>query len=149
MTAILMSVVLLGLAVTLCASSFFARFDSLSREYARVAQGLAESCAQVALLRVAQDYHYDPTADAQYMAGRGVAVSIDVDEQEVPETCAIVSIAYIPDVVAHTETATIISRGQYRDSFASVRVVAVVTDPSYATSNTASHMSIVSWQRVQ
>ena len=147
-SALLISTVLLGLAATLCMSSLFARLDALSQEYHRVALGLAESCAQVALLKVAQNYAYDPTVDADYVSGRGVYVLVGTDGQGISEACSIASVSFALDPSRHRETATIMTRGQYRNSFAGVRVQALVADPTFAPSHLVRNVLIVSWTEV-
>ncbi len=148
MSAILISAVLMGIMATLCTGSFFARFDSLSREYRRVAQGFAESCAQVALLDIAQNYTYDLVTDPAYVAGRGVRVSIGIDAQGAQEVCYIRSIIYMVDTLDHQETAIITTQGQYQDSFAGEQVEATIADPAFAPVRLGPTVSIVSWTQV-
>src|SRR5581483_7697629 len=63
MSDIITSAGLIGLVATANLSGFFSRFDSLDTEYKRVAVGLAESCNNIALLRLAENYAYNPTDD--------------------------------------------------------------------------------------
>jgi hypothetical protein len=57
-SAILIAAVLLGITTTLSTSGYFARGDSLTSEFKRVSLGLAESCANAALLKFATNYSY-------------------------------------------------------------------------------------------
>ncbi len=103
-SALIISVVLIGLVATVSASTFFARFDALGGEYKRIASGLAESCANVALLRLAQDYTY---------AG-GEVVSVGIDSHGTPETCTIGTITKgVENPTTHQSVATIPTSARY------------------------------------
>ena len=53
-SAIIISVVLLGLATAIGQSTFFSRFNALNREYKRISLGLAESCVHAALSKISK-----------------------------------------------------------------------------------------------
>ncbi len=57
-SAIVISTILLGLAITAGSSTFSTRFDALNGEYKRVSLGLAESCIHAALLNIGQNFSY-------------------------------------------------------------------------------------------
>jgi hypothetical protein len=62
MSVVIISAILLMYVFVLSSSSFFARFDSLDRENKRISLSRAESCVNAALLKIAQDAAYAPTA---------------------------------------------------------------------------------------
>ncbi len=58
MSVIIISLVLLGSTAVLSMDNYFSRSNVLDTEYKRISFGLAESCANVALLKIAQDPNY-------------------------------------------------------------------------------------------
>jgi hypothetical protein len=129
-SVIIISVVLLALASTLGSSSLLSRFDTLNSEFKRVSLGLAESCTSVALLRIGQNYAYDPTSDPGYVAGKGSLVVVGVDSQGVSESCYIESVTYGPEDAHHRKPVKIETQGQYRNAFTNVTIAASVANPS-------------------
>jgi len=69
---IIVSVILLALVSTSNLAAYFGRFASLGSEEHERALALAEGCEQLALLKLAQNASYDPSADPSYLAGKGV-----------------------------------------------------------------------------
>jgi len=55
MSAIIISAVLVGISVSISTTGFFVRFNVLDAEYKLRSAALAESCVNVALLRLAQN----------------------------------------------------------------------------------------------
>ena len=58
MSVIIISLILLAFTAVLSMSGYFSRFNALAGEYKRVSLGLAESCVNVALLKIAQNPNY-------------------------------------------------------------------------------------------
>ena len=75
-SAIITSLVLLGLSAELSSSSFALRFSSLDSEYKRESLGLAESCANIALLKLAQDPAYVPAVGGENVSVGGGSCTI-------------------------------------------------------------------------
>lgn len=125
MSAIILSLILVGLVFTLSTSGFYTRFDVLGRENKRIALGLAESCANVALLRVGQNYAYDPTTDPGFIAGKGVPINVG------SQKCYIQ--AFNNKVVGPSNTTfTIVAQANYLGTFSNVQVGATVQNPTVA-----------------
>lgn len=57
-TTILVAILLI-IITTANISSFFARFNIQGSEFKRISLGLSESCTNIALLRIAQNYNYN------------------------------------------------------------------------------------------
>ena len=68
MSSIIISIILLTLVVTVSASTFYARFDALGGETKRESLSLAESCMNMALLRLAQNPLYQPAPSGDTIA---------------------------------------------------------------------------------
>jgi len=120
MSAIIVSFVLIGVVFVANTSGYFARFDSQNSEYKRIALGLAESCANVALLKVAYDPSYIPP-----VGGETVPVGL--------QTCVIKSIdnpiTYDSD---NKKTVVVFTEGQYQGAFSNISVASTVLDPNHA-----------------
>ena len=136
-SATLMSLILVGLAVTSATAGFFSRFNVLSVEFKHIADGLTESCANAALLKISQDYTYAPS-------GGGEVVQVGV------ESCVIESVTYVADAPNHRETATIKVHGTHRKSFSSLTIKAIIQDPMLAPTSLPfpSNISIISWENM-
>ena len=109
MSVIIISAILLLYVFGLGASSFFARFDSLDSENQRIALGKAESCAQAALLKIAQ--------------GGSVA------EQEVTVsngTCKI---------CPGTDATHLVVRAKHNGAFSNIRATVAVVSGVYSITN--------------
>ena len=116
-STIIISLILLGLTVNMSTAGFFVRFSSLDSEYKRVSLGLAESCAQVALLRLAKDFTYKPS-------------SLDRDVIIGADRCTILDI-FTPNS-ADPERKLIKTTAGYKGAFSNMEVEATVQDPSVA-----------------
>lgn len=149
-SVLIMSAMLMVLMFSSSASGFYARFDALNSEFKRVSTGLSEACANAALLKIAQNYDYVPPA-----GGETVPVGSD--------TCRIVAVSYSNHVYdafgkEMRKTATATTSALYppqNGSWSTHKIVATVTNPSYAPSTppptcsfTASPLSILSGQSV-
>lgn len=117
-SAVVLSVILLGLSTTANSAGFSARFNALNSEYKRIALGLAESCVNQVLLRVAQNHTYTPVSG-------GEVVSVGSGE------CRILDVTYdTPNTNAPQRTATITTQGKYRDAFSNITTSIVVANPN-------------------
>jgi hypothetical protein len=61
LSVIIVSIILLGLALSSSTIAFYARFNVLDQESYAEAQSLARSCASTALLQLTQNYNYTAT----------------------------------------------------------------------------------------
>jgi hypothetical protein len=61
MSVIIVSIILLGLALSGSTIAFFTRMSELDQESYKQAQSLARSCGDQALLQLAQNYNYTAT----------------------------------------------------------------------------------------
>jgi len=137
MSVLIISITLLGIAFARSNNGFFARFGALNSEYKRVGLGLAESCVNVALLKIAQNASYLPAA-----GGDTITVGSN--------TCTIKSVSYDKtywSTSPYHEMATIQTQGTFNDTWSNLSVTAVIQNPSHAivASGTTSSISIVSW----
>lgn len=128
---LLLSAVLSVLIFSTSTSTFFARFDTADHENKRIASSLAESCAHLALLYIAQDYSYDPN-DAQEAVKDG--------------TCYIVSVLPHGPRSGTQSTITIQTKGIYQSSISDFEVKATVVNPRASISPTDSYIKILSWK---
>jgi hypothetical protein len=93
MSAIIISILLMTLSVTLSMTGFFARFDVLNSEYKERSIALAEGCVDMAMIKIAGDSNYSPIVG-------GEVVSIGTD------TCRIVSVTKDSPSAGHTTIKT-------------------------------------------
>lgn len=133
MSAIIISAILLGFAVTSGASSFHSRFNTVDGEFKRVSLGLAESCVNVALLKISEDYNYDYFADPLYVSAKGGVVT-PVNPSATPSTeCIIKSVVFgAENPATHQKVATIIASGEFNETFSTISTVADVGNPEYS-----------------
>lgn len=131
-SAIIISVILLGLAVAVGSSTFFARFNALNREYKRISLGLAESCVHAALAKISLDYDYTITGDPDYDSGRG-GVVVDLDDvYDRDVDCLITGPLSAPAEVGGKKVFSIRTKAQYANAFSSLEVSATAQDPEEA-----------------
>ncbi|HVV39082.1 MAG TPA: hypothetical protein VHD31_02030 [Candidatus Paceibacterota bacterium] len=124
-SAVIISAVLLTLATTVSATSFFSRFNALNSEYKRTSLGLAESCVNATLLKIAQGYGYTLTADPAYQAGIGVPVKVGSN------TCTVKAASYV-SAGTGKRLYTITTQGQYKGAFSNITITATGQDPASA-----------------
>ena len=122
MAAIVISLILLALTFTVSISGYFSRFNALASENKRVSLGLAESCVNTALLKLAKNYNYDLTTDPAYDAGSGT-VPVTVGG----ESCAIRAVT---SGGGNPKPVTIKTQAQFRDSWSNMQVVTMVRNPT-------------------
>jgi hypothetical protein len=133
MSVIILSAVLLGMAATAGTAGFFARFSALDREYKKSALGFADSCANVALLNLAQNYAYAPALP--------LVVPLDTG------ACTIESITNLVTPSASSRTVLITTAAKYQEAFSTVEVNATVANP--ATASVATYpITINSWREI-
>lgn len=119
-SAIIISIVLGLLAFTLSTREWFVRDSALGSEYKAESRQLAESCAQTALLRIAQNDTYSPSPGGEI---------IPVGSLE----CVIESVTYAtPDVIGR-KLATITTKGVYKNSWSTLRDSVSVRSRSRST----------------
>lgn len=82
MSALIISVVLVILSVSISTVGFYSRFNVADSEYKQRSSALAEGCVDAALLRLAQNTAYVPAAG-------GDVIALDTD------SCKIVSLSTI------------------------------------------------------
>ena len=87
MSAIVISILLLAITLSLGFSGFFARFNILDSESKERSSALAEACVDSAILKISQDINYAPTPAFNFITQTG-GESIDVDSSK----CTIVSV---------------------------------------------------------
>jgi len=105
MSVIIVSVVLLGLALSGSTIAFFTRFNGLDRESYAEAQSLARSCADQALLQLAQNYAYTASHHRVFWG---------------TDSCSIDS------VTALNATVTVMTSAKYGNSYATYATTTVV-----------------------
>src|SRR3989344_1241599 len=114
-TLIITAVLMMAISAT-STSSFFARFDAMGNEFKRVSLGLSESCLNAALLKLTQNFCYDPTDDSDYeeIYNTGdYGVRIDVG----PDSCYISEVEYdTNDCDAEKRIVTMKTVAQYPDN---------------------------------
>ena len=115
-SAIIISLILMGLTFAASSSGYTSRFNVADSGYKRMSLGLAESCVNIVLLHVAEDYRYTlaPT-EALVLIGS--------------EHCLIKSLTYGPEV-AGEKHARILTQASYHGAWTNLEVVAAVLNPA-------------------
>lgn len=108
---LIISAMLLILIFMLGTSTFLSRFDVLDAEQKRISLGLAEACAQGAMLRIAQNPTYTPVS-----GGECVGATDTCGASGAERTCKICSVSQ------NAGTYTILTRAVYRGAFTNVTV---------------------------
>lgn len=75
-SAIVISILLVGITVTLSFTGFYSRFNVLDGEYKKVSGGLAEACVNVARLKIANDPAYTNSTAEEITLETGKACTI-------------------------------------------------------------------------
>ena len=137
-TVIIISAILLGLASAANTAGYFNRFTALDAEYKRTAFARAESCSNVELLSLAQNYAYAPAPNTP------VALVGSTK-------CTINSITDVGPALSSSRTVLITTSATYGEAFSTVEVEATIANPSVAApGNSATPaVTILSWQEVQ
>lgn len=116
----IIALVLLGLTFTVSSAGYFTRFDSLDSEYKRVSLGLAESCQNMALLKLGQNFQY---------AGNET-ITIGTDAQGRAEQCTVGAISPAPTRSGASVNATIPAQSNYLGAFTNISTTVVVQNPN-------------------
>lgn len=123
---LVLTIVLMMLIFANNTSSYFARFDALGSENKRISAGLSEACTNAALLKLGQNYDYDPSNDE---------VSLD---SGVPDyKCSIDSIETL-STDHNSKTVKINTSAEYpsvNGSWSTNSIQAVIQNPSVSTSD--------------
>ncbi len=131
-SAIIISFILISLTFTVSASGYFSRANVSNIEYKRVSLGLAESCANAALLKVAQNFYYVPPVG-------GEIISVG------SETCTIKTASSTAPDATGRKLVYITTQAQYRGAWSNVKVTASAQDPSFTT---LSHGTLIVYTHV-
>ncbi len=115
MSAVIISAIIMGILFTVNRTSFYARFDALDGEHKYRANSLAESCASRALLRLAEDYSYDPSDEV-----------IATDEG----SCSIASVLPHSPRTGSSSNLTINTEGSYKNTFSNFQAKVTVLNPA-------------------
>lgn len=121
MSVMIISVALLALTFASNSSGFMSRFDILNSENKRISLGLAESCVNTALLKVAQMNY-----DVPYTGGETILVGAN--------PCTIDSVAYATPFpfVPNKQIAIVKTHAQFKGAFSNMNITATVQDPNVA-----------------
>lgn len=149
MSAIIISAVLLMLVASTSMSSFYARANTMRAEFKRISLGHAESCMNVALLKVAQDFNYDLSADPLYgplphnLSKNGVRVEVGADD------CYIIEVTLsTEDPVTHKKSAIALVQAEFRGSFSNIKTSFTVQSPHVGAATPLTNINISSWQEI-
>lgn len=111
MSAIIISVLLLAITVSLGFAGFFTRFNILDSESKERSMALAEGCVDMAVLKLTQDPYYNPVNEVVTIGGQQCTiVSLAIfGNQIIIRTQAVVNKAYTNLVVTVDDDFAIIS----------------------------------------
>jgi hypothetical protein len=118
-SSIIISSILLALATSLGASTFFTRFDVLNSEYKRISLGLAEACVNATLAKIGSDYDY--TGNETISLGTGYGTTLQ---------CTIGTLTHTDS--GGKRTFAIATKASFKGAWSNVSVSAVAQDPSVA-----------------
>jgi hypothetical protein len=127
MSVLIIGLTLLGITFSSSTDGFFSRFSTLDSENKRISLGLAESCVNTALLKIAQDYNYQTTSDPGYNFTKG-GVVVPVGNNE----CIIKTITYGAEDANHQKVATISTQAQFQGTWSNMKISATVQNPGFA-----------------
>ncbi|MFH0864544.1 MAG: hypothetical protein V1858_05680 [Candidatus Gottesmanbacteria bacterium] len=118
-SVIIISLLLIVISVTISFGGYFSRFSILDNEYKEISNGLAEACANTAILKLAQDWSYVTTVPET------IAVGVN--------NCKIISITDI------TPQKVILAQAIYQNSYTNLKIT---------VSKTVSAINIDSWEEL-
>ena len=135
-TVIIISVVLLGLVSASNTAGYFSRFNRQEAEYKRMAFALAESCGNMVLLHLAQNYSYTIPQHTQVVLG--------------PDTCIVESLQDV-STTPSSRTVLITTSAHYVDAFSAVEIEAAIANPAVADLSRGSTpaITIISWKETK
>jgi hypothetical protein len=131
MSAIIISMILVMLIISSGTLAFFARLNVLNGEYKRVSKGLAESCANAALLKASQQGYGYPPSGGGTVINLGAVPCTAADAQ----CCTISSVAPVSGSVEnayHQRPTKIVAIAQYKGAFSNMSITAMVQNPAYS-----------------
>lgn len=133
---IILTIVLMMLIFANNTSSYFARFDALGSENKRVSSGLSEACTNAALLKLGQDYSFNPNNKVE-----------DIDATVPDYKCTIESITCLNGCGATDpkKTVSIKTSAQYpsiNGSWSTTTIQAVVQNPNVSTTDPVCSMGV-------
>jgi hypothetical protein len=124
MSAIIISVVLLVVVVSVSTGGFISRFNIVDSELKETSIGLAEACADIAILRLAADGSYDP--------GAGEVITVDDSDPMNIKKCEI-------KTVSPTWPKTVEIQAIYKNSYTNLEII---------LTNTTDPISVTSWKEL-
>lgn len=127
-STIILMIVLLIILTTTNISSFFARINSQNSEFKRMSFGLSESCLNLALLRIAQNYNYQGDEIINLSLNECYIYPINYSNQEFDSITGI----------EKNKTATITARAKFpinNGSWSINQIIAVIQNGSYSNKN--------------
>ena len=125
-SAIIISIILVGMTFTVSRAGYFSRFGSLDAENKRISKGLAESCVNEALLRIAQNAGYT-------VSGSGESFTVDGSVTP-PLVCKIDSIANPSTYLNNQKNVTITASAFYpaeNGTFSQIETSSTIQDPGH------------------
>ncbi len=119
-TSIIISVILVGLVFTTSSSGFFSRINALNSEFKRTSLDMAESCSDLALLKIANNYNYAPPPGGETIPiGSG--------------NCLIRTVTYgAEDPVTHRKTVALNTGAEFKGAWTNLNVSASAGNPAIA-----------------
>ncbi len=130
-SAIIISTVLLSVAATLGQGSFFARFDGLNGEYRTLAQGMANSCLRIALIKIRDDYDYTVMHDSAYDSVRGGVVIPLGSLYDRDIECILMAPTTAPTETNHQRAFTVQAHAQFNGAQSTQELTATVFKRQY------------------
>lgn len=120
-SAIMLSLILLGLTLRVSSGNFSARANSLHAEFKAQSSALARSCSQSALLTLSHEYWYIPE-----IGGDEITVA--------EETCTIQTITHeAENGVTHKKNVTIITTASYKGAYTTLQTDVLMTNPAFTS----------------
>ena len=136
MSAVIISSILVGLLFTSGSGGLSVRIDELNRELKKQSEHLAQSCINIAFLRMKENYIYTPQTT-------GDIVSID------GSTCTIDSVVYDPEnILTHTKTAVIKTHAQFRGTWTNFLTHISLASPLYSHIPPTPQVTIISEEEI-
>jgi len=134
-SSIIISLLLMTMVLTVSTSSFYARKGALEGENKRESLGLAESCMNIALLRLAENALYRPALDDD-------AVQIGDGD------CVIDSVETASSV--YPKIFDIITKSERLGAFSNIKVSIIMQDPNAPPniSPAPPNIAVLSWEEV-
>jgi hypothetical protein len=127
-STIILMIVLLMILTTTNVSSFFARINSQNGEFKRMSFDLSESCLNIALLHIAQNYNYQGDEIININTNECYIYPINYSNQEFDSITGI----------EKNKTATITTRAKFpinNGSWSTHQIKAVIQNGSYSNEN--------------